>query len=263
MKIVRKSLQERRNEEAAQRAERRAAAEPQPPSARLTEKGYMVPRVLNLRARDDSAYSPEVARERRRNHLRVIYGPEFRLSAEVAAVLSEVAAALRADPDPARWVFRVNNAVQRDPADRFADRPAALSDLMEPLATALHQPVPALPEITREAVASGEWAAAVADAVAHLDDPLAAELGSPTRKVAGEPIGEWLASELRVLDRVAKGLVAAIGRVNITDATPPSAEQSAVQELRARHAAERKALAERQAAEWAEFSAQVKAARTA
>jgi len=263
MNIRRKSLHERRAEEAQRRAEREAAGYRRPLPT-LRHGSYAVPRNWTFAERDDSAYSPEVARERRRKHLRVVYGAEFRLSAEVSAVLGEVAAALSGDSDPARWTTRVGNAVQCDPADRFADRPAAVSDVLESLAKALHQPVPALPEITREAVESGEWVAAVADAVAPLDGPLAADLGRRTGERGGEPIGEWLASELRELDRVAKGLISAIGRTNLTDTTPPpTADRLTVEALRARHAAEQKALHDRQAAEWAEFSAQVKAARTA
>lgn len=269
MKITtrRKPAWERRTEEAAQRrAEReaeRTAAGPQRPQPILKHGAYMVPRVWNFAERDDSAYSPEVARERRRKRLRVVYGPEFRLSAEVAAVLGEVAAAMSGDPDPARWTTGVGNAVQCDPADRFADRPAALSDVLESLSKALGQPVPALPEITREAIESGEWVAAVADAVAPLDGPLAADLGRRTGERAGEPIGEWLASELRVLDRVAKRMVAAIGRVNSTNATRPTTESVRVEALRVRHAAERKALAERHTEEMNALGAELKAARTA
>ncbi|WP_280509081.1 hypothetical protein, partial [Nocardia cyriacigeorgica] len=69
------------------RAEREAA---EPPRPRVTEHGYILPRVYDQSERDHRADSPEVKRARRRSGLSVVYGPDFVLSHEVAAVLGDL-----------------------------------------------------------------------------------------------------------------------------------------------------------------------------
>ncbi|PEH78615.1 hypothetical protein CRM89_23755 [Nocardia sp. FDAARGOS_372] len=232
--------------------ENRTAEPPRPISG---EKGYRIPRQYAQHVRDHSADSQETKRARRRSHLTVEYGPEFVLSAEVAAVLAPLAERLAADPD--RWAPRLRYALRRAPDETpYADRPTALTDVLAAIARVVRADAPELPEIDAAALRQRSWVESVAAAVRRLDAPLAAELAWPHRTVGDQPLSDWLVARLRELDGVVRRLAAAADRAAVTDAVPrPDAERRAVEALRARHAAERKALRARHAAEAAAFAA--------
>ncbi len=236
-----------------------APAAPAPRRAAVADlrRGYLTPRVYDQRPHDHSADSQSTQRERRRAGLPVVYGPAFSLSEELAALLGDVLLKIAMDPRPERWAGPVLSMLRRGPGEKFdSARPGSLADALAPIAEAVRAAVPVMPEVDESAVVGGSWVSAVLECVRHLDGPLSYELGRPHRLVDGEPIGAWLAGQLREVDRAVRALTGQIGRWNVTDATPPpSAEGRAVNALRARHAAEVAALRDRHAAEMSEFAA--------
>ena len=222
-----------------------APAAPAPRRAAVADlrRGYLTPRVYDQRPHDHSADSQSTQRERRRAGLPVVYGPAFSLSEELAALLGDVLLKIAMDPRPERWAGPVLSMLRRGPGEKFdSARPGSLADALAPIAEAVRAAVPVMPEVDESAVVGGSWVSAVLECVRHLDGPLSYELGRPHRLVDGEPIGAWLAGQLREVDRAVRALT-------------PSAEGRAVNALRARHAAEVAALRDRHAAEMSEFAA--------
>jgi hypothetical protein len=223
------------------------------------------PRVRNPQPHDHRADSQEVQRERRRKRLAVELDERFVLSAEVAAIFADVAAQMSYDPNPGRWVVRLDRALRSDPALRNEGNPERVDDALSAIARAVHMPAPDWPLFGAESIAEGSWLAELVEAVRPLDGPLSEYLAAEvrTRRERRAEVGDTPTLErLRTLDRAARELSEEFRRLTAgEDRTPPPADP--MDALRRKHSREREKLRERQAAEWAEASAAVKAARIA
>ncbi|NKY50173.1 hypothetical protein [Nocardia vermiculata] len=227
----------------------KAAARPSGPVE--TPRGYLTPRTYDQPLLDHT-YDQSTARDRRRQHLAVVYTESFSLPDEVAAVLGDIPDRIDTDPRPARWTVAVGAAF------------ASMAQALTKIAKAVGAPRPAWPDVLpAEAVADGTWVSVLVSAADALDGPLRAALARPGRVVGGEPLGEWLAEPLRDLDRAAVTLGRYVHRVHTAE-TPdapasPSPYALAVGELRARHFRELRELRDRHRAEWDAFGAANKA----
>lgn len=165
-------------------------------------------------------------RDRRRNHLRVHYGQNFSLTAEVADIVTPLAAKVAGAPEPtpcrcrddvqslAGAVHEMVGTVVGWLAEAQAQKKAAnvapgarersirlLVDLAER---------PKLPEITDDAIHSGAWATALVDMARPFSDPLAKYLGRATPPglvVVGQSASERLEAALRHVDHAALELL--------------------------------------------------------
>lgn len=168
-------------------------------------------------------------RDRRRNHLRVHYGQNFSLTAEVADIVTPLAAKIAGAPEPTPCRCRddvqslagavhemvgtvigwlAENQAHRKldktpdlPADARARSIRLLVDLAER---------PKLPEITDDAIYSGAWATALVDMARPFSDPLAKYLGRATPPglvVVGQSASERLEAALRHVDHAALELM--------------------------------------------------------
>jgi hypothetical protein len=219
----------------------------------------------NLPGRDHSADSVETQRERRRKGLSVVLDERLSLEAELDAALGDLPARISADRRASRWVAPVGEAV------------ASIATALREIARAVHTSAPEWPALLSAGeVADGTWTAALTEAARGLDGPVRAALGSsgrpglPGRRAAGteDTLSDAVLAQLREIDRAVRTLDSYVRRVQASEApTTPPLSQAAVQaldpmaELRRRHSAEQRELRERQAAEWQEASAAVKAAR--
>ncbi|WP_194825687.1 hypothetical protein [Nocardia sp. XZ_19_231] len=195
--------------------------------------GYIV------REHDHRADDQSTKRDRRRKNLATEYDEQFVLSTEVAAILSNLPARVMADPTQTRvraTVYTTENGMRE-----------ALTEIAQKLARV---PAPEFAEMSASAVTSGSWGVALIDAARTLDGPLATALARGGTVANGEPYREYLLARVRAMDQAATNLAAALELAAVTDAVPaPTSERVAVNALRARHAAERHALADKHRAE--------------
>ncbi|WP_280305074.1 hypothetical protein [Nocardia neocaledoniensis] len=246
--------------------EAREAAKPPVEGAVIDSRGARR-LVRTYPAPDHSAYDAATARERRRGRLPVIYGPDFVLSDEVAAIFRDVAARLSAVPEPGRWTGRLDRALRADAVARQQDWTAANVALRD-IARLVRMPIAEVPRFGPESLADGSWLAVLVDACRPLDGPLSDHLGrevmrreqSVARGVEPEP--SPVLDHLRVLDRAAAELDRELSRLT-GPSVPEAVGVDPMDALRRKHSAEMEELRERHRAEWAEASAAVKAQRIA
>lgn len=175
--------------------------------------------------------SQDVQRDRRRKHLATAYDRSFVLSAELAAVLGELAVQITADPRPSRWTGRLR------------EMGGAMHEAMAAIAALANVPAPVWPEFAPASVADGSWVETVVDVARPLDQPLQAALARGGTMANGEPLRDRLMTLLRDLDQAQRNVIGALRAARTTDELqPPSAERIAVDQLRARHRAELAAL---------------------
>lgn len=190
-------------------------------------------RSRRLREHDHSADDQTTQRERRRKHLVVEYDERFTLSHEVAAILGDLPAKIMTDHRPTRWFTHVRQTV------------APMMEALAAIANAVRRPATVSVELTAESITSGSWAVTLVDIARELDAPLSAVL-------AQGRYADALPTRLRDIDRAVATLAADVDRVQraASDAvSAPTPERLAVDAMRARHAAERHALADKHRAE--------------
>jgi hypothetical protein len=241
-------------------------AKPVPQGAVVGADG--IRRLVRLpQARNHSADSLEVQRERRRKGLAVELDARLTLSEEVAVIFGPVAARLSAVPEPGRWVGRLRRVLHADAVAQQEDWTAA-NTALKAIARAVHMPAPEVPEFGPETIADGSWLRALVDLTRPLDGPLSDHLAREAmrreqmravRQIEPEP--SPILDHLRTLDRAAAELDREVSR--LTAPAPVAVGVDPMDALRRRHSAEQKELRERQRAEWEAASAAVKAARLA
>lgn len=172
-----------------------------------------------------AVYSQHQKRERRRQHLRVLYVGDFDLAAEVRAIVTPLAKQLRVEPNPAAHrghVDAVADAVhalvsasigfiaERDgwPKVRHLDgRPGDRTKALRTIADL--QPRPAAPVFADADLTTGAWLTVLVKLAQPYVAPLAAVLAGALPpdddRLKGAPsISERLVAELRELDRAAR-----------------------------------------------------------
>ncbi|WP_280476056.1 hypothetical protein [Nocardia asiatica] len=206
---------------------------------------------------DHRADSIETQRQRRRTHLSVVYDERLRLSAEVVEAVSGAASSIASDRRPARWTI--------DTGDAFGTIAKAITEI----AGKVRAPAPRWPAtLSAGAVVDQGWARMLTEAARDLDDRVSAALAPSAPGAANT--SEFIVERLRTIDNAGRSLGAYVGQIQAAEAPmPPAPTQAAVaaadpmEALRRRHSREREELRERQSAEWATASADVKAARIA
>ncbi|MBF6460290.1 hypothetical protein IU433_14710 [Nocardia puris] len=247
--------------------EAREAAKPPVEGAVIDSRGARR-LVRTYPAPDHSAYDAATARERRRKGLPVVLDERFTLSAEVAAIFGDVAARLSALPEPGRWTGRLDRVLRTYPDPLGLDRPEAADTALKAIARLARMPIAEVPLFGPESIADESWLAVLVDVCRPLDGPLSDHLGrevmrrEQSRARGVEPEPSPVLAHLRVLDRAAAELDRELSRLTASS-VPAAVGVDPMDALRRKHSAELEELRERQAAEWAEASAAVKAARLA
>ncbi|MBF6070140.1 hypothetical protein [Nocardia farcinica] len=247
--------------------EAREAAKPPVEGAVVGPDGVRrLPRTYPA-GRDHRADSPDLQRDRRRKGLAVVLDERFTLSEEVAVIFGPVAARLSAVPEPGRWAGRLDRVLRADAVARQEDWTAANVALRD-IARLVRMPIAEVPRFDPQSLADGSWVAVLVDACRPLDVPVSEYLGregmrrEQSRARGVEPEPSPVLDHLRVLDRAALALDRELSRLTASS-VPAAVGVDPMDALRRKHSREQEELRARQAAEWAEASAAVKAARLA
>ncbi|MDP0399210.1 MULTISPECIES: hypothetical protein [Tsukamurella] len=189
-------------------------------------------------------YSAAQQRDRRRNHLPLVLGQDFDLGAEVLAVTGPVAERLSREPHPSGRTALASVAAISEAVANLCivagelvavDRARGVDGAEQKVRAAN-----ALKAVTHRAalpfgadeLASGAWAATLADFARPLSGPLAAVLGRAARDRTRHPgESDRMLDALRELDRAVRDLDRKIEQTAAYRAALPTPRAAAVRDL--------------------------------